>query len=36
MLAESHQEFERIGEVKLKGFTDATELYLATARGPAR
>ena len=28
-LAESHQEFERIGEVKLKGFTDATELYLA-------
>ena len=28
-LAESHQEFERIGEVKLKGFSDATELYLA-------
>ena len=28
-LAESHQEFERIGEVKLKGFTEATELYLA-------
>jgi adenylate cyclase len=28
-LAESHQEFERIGEVKLKGFSEATELYLA-------
>ncbi len=28
-LAESHQEFERLGEVKLKGFSEATELYLA-------
>ncbi len=28
-LAESHQEFERIGEVKLKGFSEPTELYLA-------
>ncbi len=28
-IAESHQEFERLGEVKLKGFSNATELYLA-------
>ena len=28
-LAESHQEFERLGEVKLKGFSAPTELYLA-------
>lgn len=28
-VAESHQEFDRIGEVKLKGFSDPTELYLA-------
>ena len=32
-LADSHQEFERIGEVTLKGFTDATELYLAVVPG---
>lgn len=28
-LAESHQEFDRLGEVKLKGFSEPTELYLA-------
>ena len=28
-----HLEFDRIGEVKLKGFRDATELFLARARG---
>ena len=28
--------FERIGEVRLKGFTAATELFLATAAGPER
>jgi adenylate cyclase len=28
-LAESHLEFERLGEVKLKGFTEPTELYRA-------
>ena len=25
----SHLEFERIGEVKLKGFSESTELFLA-------
>ena len=30
--AGSHLEFEPIGEVKLKGFSEATELYLARAR----
>jgi adenylate cyclase len=28
-LSGAHLEFERIGEVRLKGFTDPTELYLA-------
>jgi adenylate cyclase len=28
-VAGPHLEFERIGEVRLKGFTDATELFLA-------
>jgi adenylate cyclase len=27
-----HLEFDRIGEIKLKGFTDATEMFLARAR----
>jgi adenylate cyclase len=27
--AEPHLEFERIGEVRLKGFRDATELFVA-------
>ena len=26
---QSHRQFERIGEVRLKGFTEATELFLA-------
>jgi adenylate cyclase len=30
-LAGPHLEFERIGEVRLKGFTDATELFVARA-----
>ena len=30
--AGSHLAFEPIGEVKLKGFSEATELYLARAR----
>ncbi len=34
-LAESHQEFDRIGEVTLKGFSDPTELYLAIGPGEA-
>ena len=25
----SHLEFERIGEVRLKGFTESTEIFLA-------
>jgi adenylate cyclase len=29
-----HLEFQRIGEVRLKGFADATELYLANPRKP--
>jgi adenylate cyclase len=29
--AQPHLEFERIGEVRLKGFSDATELYVARA-----
>jgi adenylate cyclase len=29
----SHLEFERIGEVRLKGFTDSVELFLARQRG---
>jgi adenylate cyclase len=29
--AEPHLEFDRIGEVRLKGFSDATELYVARA-----
>ena len=32
-LAGSHLEFERIGEVRLKGFDDATELFLARPAG---
>lgn len=28
-VSESHQEFERLGEVKLKGFSEPTELYIA-------
>jgi adenylate cyclase len=27
--AEPHLQFERIGEVRLKGFRDATELFVA-------
>ena len=30
-LSGSHLEFERIGEVRLKGFDQATELFLASA-----
>ncbi len=30
--AGSHLEFERLGEVRLKGFTDATEIFLAHQR----
>jgi adenylate cyclase len=30
---ESHLEFERIGEVRLKGFTESVELFLARQRG---
>ena len=30
-----HLSFQRIGEVRLKGFADATELYLARPRDPA-
>ncbi len=30
-----HLSFQRIGEVRLKGFADATELYLARAKEPA-
>jgi class 3 adenylate cyclase len=26
-------EFERIGEVRLKGFSEPTELFIASARG---
>ncbi|HWF54995.1 MAG TPA: adenylate/guanylate cyclase domain-containing protein [Solirubrobacteraceae bacterium] len=33
--AGSHLEFERIGEIKLKGFTNPTEIFLATRRGDA-
>jgi adenylate cyclase len=29
--AEPHLEFERVGEVRLKGFGDATELFVAGA-----
>lgn len=32
-MAGKHLEFERIGEVKLKGFSDATELFLADSSG---
>ncbi len=32
--AGAHLEFSRIGEVKLKGFTDATELFLANMADP--
>jgi adenylate cyclase len=28
----SHLEFDLIGEVRLKGFTEATELFLARVR----
>jgi adenylate cyclase len=28
----THLEFERIGEVRLKGFTDSTEIFLARSR----
>jgi adenylate cyclase len=31
--AGSHLQFERIGEVRLKGFSDATELFLARSTG---
>jgi adenylate cyclase len=31
-LGSAHLDFERIGEVRLKGFADATELYLARLR----
>ena len=31
-LGGSHLEFERIGEVRLKGFTDLTEIFLARSR----
>ena len=31
----SHLSFHRIGEVRLKGFSEATELYLATLKEPA-
>jgi adenylate cyclase len=33
--AGSHLEFERIGEIKLKGFTKATEIFLARQKGAA-
>ena len=32
--AGSHLEFERIGEVRLKGFSEATELFLARQSEP--
>jgi adenylate cyclase len=32
--ASSHLAFQRIGEVRLKGFSRATELYLATPKDP--
>jgi adenylate cyclase len=31
--AGSHLEFERIGEVRLKGFTESTEIFMARQRG---
>jgi adenylate cyclase len=33
--AGGHLEFERIGEIKLKGFTQATEIFLASRKGGA-
>jgi len=32
--ADSHLEFERIAEVKLKGFSESTEIFIARQRGP--
>ena len=32
--AGSHLEFERIAEVKLKGFSESTEIFIARQRGP--
>jgi adenylate cyclase len=32
--AAPHLEFERIGDVRLKGFTDSTEVFVARQRGP--
>jgi adenylate cyclase len=32
-MAGKHLQFERIGEVKLKGFSHATELFLADPAG---
>ena len=32
--ADSHLEFERIAEVKLKGFKESTEIFIARQRGP--
>jgi len=29
-----HLEFERIGDVRLKGFTDSTEVFVARSQGP--
>jgi adenylate cyclase len=31
-LGSSHLQFERIGEVRLKGFTQSTEIFLARQR----